>query len=55
MSKEAPVGDWQSPITSELITASSIRIGAVRAGSDGYVYYLESRPTENGRSVLIRQ
>lgn len=52
---EAPVGQWESPITSELITSSSIRLGNARPGKDGYVYYLEARPAEAGRSVLMRQ
>lgn len=52
----APVGEWESPITSELITASSISLGAPRLSPDGaYVYYLEGRPTEKGRQVLCRQ
>ena len=52
----APVGEWESPITSELITASSISLGVPRLAPDGaYVYYLEGRPTEKGRQVLCRQ
>lgn len=52
---QAPVGEWESPITSELITSSSIRLGNARPGKDGYVYWLEARPSEGGRSVLVRQ
>ena len=52
---EAPVGEWESPITSELITSSSIRLGNARPGKDGYIYWLEARPSEGGRSVLVRQ
>lgn len=52
---EAPVGEWISPITSELITSSSIRLGNARPGRDGYIYWLEARPSEGGRSVLVRQ
>ncbi|KAK9790131.1 hypothetical protein WJX73_001662 [Symbiochloris irregularis] len=55
MAAEAPVGGWNSPITSELITSKSIRLGAARAGPDGLVYWLEGRPTEGGRSVLVRR
>ena len=52
----APVGQWVSPITSELITASSISLGAPQLAPGGeYVYWAEGRPTEKGRQVLCRQ
>lgn len=53
--KEAPVGDWDSPISSEQITATSVRLGSAKVAADGFIYYLESRPAEAGRSVLMRQ
>ena len=50
----AAYGSWSSPITSEMIVASSIGLGEIAAdGSD--VYWLESRPQEGGRSVLVRR
>lgn len=50
----APYGSWKSPITSDLIVAGSVRLGQVALdGSD--VYWLEGRPAERGRSVLVRQ
>ena len=50
----APYGSWSSPITSDLIVASSIGLGEILVdGSD--VYWLESRPQEGGRSVLVRR
>ena len=49
----APYGSWSSPITSELIVASTIGLGGILIdGAD--VYWLESRPQENGRSVIVR-
>jgi dipeptidyl aminopeptidase/acylaminoacyl peptidase len=49
-----PYGSWLSPITSELIVAGSIGLlGARFDGAD--IYWLESRPREQGRSVLVRQ
>src|SRR5947209_21157 len=49
----APYGSWASPITSDLIVASSIGLGDILVdGSD--VYWIESRPQEGGRSVIIR-
>lgn len=53
--KEAPVGTWETPITSELITSQSIRLGAPIVGGDGSVYWLEGRPTEGGRQVLVKR
>lgn len=48
----APYGSWRSPITSELITKSTIRVGNVKTG-DGKVFWLESRPLEGGRNVIV--
>ena len=51
--RTAPYGSWASPITSDLIVASSIGLGGVYIdGSD--VYWIESRPQEQGRSVIVR-
>ncbi len=52
--KIAAYGSWSSPITSELIVASSIGLGGVQLDG-GEVYWLESRPQEGGRSVLVRR
>ena len=47
-------GSWKSPITSDLIVAGTIGLGQVRLdGQD--IYWNESRPTEAGRSVLVRR
>ncbi|MGA8758205.1 MAG: prolyl oligopeptidase family serine peptidase [Stellaceae bacterium] len=47
-------GSWSSPITSDMIVASSIGLGEIMLdGAD--VYWLESRPQEGGRSVLVRR
>src|SRR5437764_11885062 len=52
-SRTAPYGSWSSPITSDLIVASSIGLGEITLdGAD--VYWLESRPQEGGRSVIVR-
>ncbi len=49
----APYGSWHSPITSELIVSETIGLGASHfSGSD--VYWLEMRPQEGGRSVVVR-
>ncbi len=54
MAQTAPYGSWKSPITSDLIVASTIRLGQiVLDGQD--VYWSESRPVEGGRSVIVRR
>jgi dipeptidyl aminopeptidase/acylaminoacyl peptidase len=51
--RTAPYGSWASPITPDLIVASSIGLGDILVdGSD--VYWVESRPQERGRSVIMR-
>ena len=52
--KPAAFGSWASPITSEMIVASSIGLGEITIdGAD--LYWLETRPQEAGRSVLVRR
>jgi len=52
-SRIAPYGSWVSPITSDLIVASSIGLGDILVDG-GDVYWIESRPQEQGRSVIVR-
>jgi dipeptidyl aminopeptidase/acylaminoacyl peptidase len=50
----APYGSWKSPITADAIVADSIGIGSiVLDGTD--IYWLESRPQEAGRNVIVRR
>jgi hypothetical protein len=51
--KTAPYGSWKSPITSDLIVAQSTMLSDVRIDGD-HVYWLEGRPQERGRSVIVR-
>lgn len=50
----APYGTWKSPITSDLIVAGSLRLGEIRLAADT-IYWSEGRPTEAGRSVVVRR
>ena len=52
---EAPVGEWKSPISSELIVSQSIRLGSPVVAHDGSLIWSEGRPTEGGRQVLVRR
>jgi dipeptidyl aminopeptidase/acylaminoacyl peptidase len=49
----APYGSWRSPITADLIVAETVGLGQVSLDGDD-IYWTESRPTEGGRSVLVR-
>src|SRR5688500_15012397 len=49
-----PYGAWPSPITADLIVAGSVGLGQPTIDGDD-VYWLESRPTEAGRNVLVRR
>ncbi len=51
--KTCPYGSWKSPITSDLIVQGSIGIADVFL-DQGHVYWLEGRPQEAGRNVLVR-
>ena len=51
--RTAPYGSWASPITSDLIVASSIGLGDILT-EDRDIYWIESRPQERGRSVIVR-
>jgi dipeptidyl aminopeptidase/acylaminoacyl peptidase len=48
----APYGSWRSPISSELITKSTIRLDSLQTSGDD-VFWLESRPLEGGRYVIV--
>jgi dipeptidyl aminopeptidase/acylaminoacyl peptidase len=50
----APYGSWKSPITSKLIASGTI--GLAQAEVDGGdVYWIEMRPAEGGRCVVVRR
>jgi dipeptidyl aminopeptidase/acylaminoacyl peptidase len=51
--KTARYGSWKSPITSELIVAQSITLSELCLDG-GLVYWLEGRPQEEGRYVVVR-
>ncbi len=49
----APYGSWKSPITSDLIVSQSIGLSEIRFDGDD-IYWLEARPEERGRNVVVR-
>lgn len=53
-SRIAPYGSWKSPITSDSIVSGSI--GLAQPLIDGPdIYWIEMRPTEGGRSVILKR
>ena len=50
----SPYGSWPSPITGQLIVSEVVSLGQVQTDGD-CVYWLEVRPSEAGRSVVVRQ
>ncbi|MCW2676765.1 MAG: Peptidase, (Acylaminoacyl-peptidase) family, partial [Modestobacter sp.] len=49
-----PYGSWPTPVTSELVVRAAARLGEVVVdGTD--VWWAESRPSEGGRTVLVRR
>ncbi|HLF70953.1 MAG TPA: S9 family peptidase [Dehalococcoidia bacterium] len=50
----APYGSWKSPISADLIVGGSIGIGQATVHGDD-VFWLEVRPKEGGRSVIVRR
>jgi dipeptidyl aminopeptidase/acylaminoacyl peptidase len=50
----APYGSWKSPISSDLIVSDSLRLGSILLdGQD--TYWIEGRPQEGGRNVVVRR
>ena len=51
--KTAPYGTWQSPLTAELLASASRRLGQLKIDHH-HLYWLESRPEEAGRQVIMQ-
>jgi len=52
--KVAPYGSWKSPITADLIVQGSVGLGLIKADGED-VYWIELRPSEGGRSCIVRR
>jgi dipeptidyl aminopeptidase/acylaminoacyl peptidase len=51
--KIAPYGDWPSMISAELIVSDSLSLDEPRVSTD-FIYYIERRPNESGRCVIVK-
>ena len=50
--KIAPFGSWASPIKAESIAAGIVRLGQIKIDGN-QVYWVENRPFEEGRNVIV--
>jgi dipeptidyl aminopeptidase/acylaminoacyl peptidase len=54
MTSALPHGSWPTPITSDLLVRAAARLGEIVVDGDD-VWWSESRPSEGGRSVIVRR
>ena len=54
MNPSLPYGTWPSPISAASVAAQSLRLSALALDGDD-IYWLEGRPAEGGRNVLVRR
>lgn len=52
--RTSPYGSWKSPITSDSIVSGSVGLSQP-AIAGGDIYWLEMRPSEGGRNVVVRR
>ncbi|HEY0764927.1 MAG TPA: S9 family peptidase [Pyrinomonadaceae bacterium] len=52
--KIAPYGSWKSPITSDLIVEGSVGLSQPSFDGDD-IYWIEMRPKEAGRNVIVKR
>jgi dipeptidyl aminopeptidase/acylaminoacyl peptidase len=50
----APYGTWTSPITAETVAGGALRLGSVLV-EDETIFWLEGRPAEGGRGVIVKR
>ncbi|MHB8283360.1 MAG: S9 family peptidase [Caulobacteraceae bacterium] len=50
--KTAPYGAWTSPISAQSLAASEVRLDDLRV-ANGKLYWIESRPSQGGRQVIV--
>lgn len=52
--KAAPFGSWESPITTDLIVSGGASFTGLAIDGDD-IYWIEMRPSEGGRNVIVRR
>ncbi|VAI84195.1 unnamed protein product [Triticum turgidum subsp. durum] len=51
----APFGSWRSPITADVVSGASKRLGDIALAGDGRLLWIEGRPEEKGRMVIVKE
>jgi dipeptidyl aminopeptidase/acylaminoacyl peptidase len=54
MAKVSPHGSWKSPISAKDVAGGGVGLGGVSVDGED-VYWIERRPDEGGRSVIVRR
>jgi dipeptidyl aminopeptidase/acylaminoacyl peptidase len=54
MTTIAPYGSWKSPVTPDLIVAGGIGLSQVALDGED-IYWVEQRPSEGGRNVVVKR
>ena len=54
MKKNKACGEWHSPISAEMLSGGSVRLGDIAIEYET-VYWIESCPTEQGRNSIFRK
>lgn len=54
MTEHRPYGSWPSPLTAAAVATDAVRMLAVTA-AEGGLYWVEGRPAEGGRQVVMRE
>src|SRR5438132_2598665 len=50
----APYGTWTSPLTARAVAAGALRLGSIAIDGDD-IYWIEGRPDEGGRHVVVKR
>src|SRR5437773_440854 len=50
----APYGTWTSPLTARTVAAGALRLGSIAIDGDD-IYWIEGRPDEGGRHVIVKR
>ncbi|XP_020191972.3 uncharacterized protein [Aegilops tauschii subsp. strangulata] len=51
----APYGSWRSPITADIVSGADKRLGGIALARDGRLLWIEGRPEEKGRMVIVKE
>jgi dipeptidyl aminopeptidase/acylaminoacyl peptidase len=54
MTKSNPYGSWASPISAQMVAQAGIRFSDSIEADGPDIYWVETRPLEQGRSVIVR-